>query len=213
MYRHYPVILLLLLSGCAVTGGWQQVRQGEAVDLYYRAHPDSPIPRFRAVVSIDASRAAVMSVLTDFGSWPEWLYRCESAEIIGTRGYREAWIYQVTDLPVVRNRDVIMHATISTNVGEDDVVIEARTAPEYCDSAEADGRSVCREIRNANHVRVAALSGRFRIRSLEGGQVQVVWEQHIDPGGMLPDWLVRMMLDDLPMRSLRRLKQIVEREG
>ncbi|MBD3649351.1 MAG: hypothetical protein HUJ31_18300 [Pseudomonadales bacterium] len=190
-----------------MTGGWRQVQTTDDVVLSYREYPGSAIPEFRASTVIEGSRSSVISVMTDFGSWPEWVYRCDRAQIIQTRGYEEAWIHQVTDLPVVRDRDVIMHAVIRTIDG--DILIEVEAAPDFCDDKES---SSCRET-DGPYVRVTQMKGTFRIRRHDDGKVEVLWQQYLDPNGLIPAWMTRMMLDDIPIRSLQRLKQIVEQEG
>lgn len=199
------VALMVLLAGCTVTGGWQPVREDKDVRVDFRKYPGSAIPEFRAAVTIDASRSSVVSVMTDFGAWPEWVYGCRQAEILQTIGYTEAYVYQVTGLPIVRDRDMLMHAEMTATI--DEVVIEVESVPNYCEN---NGRSSCRVPNESDLVRVTELSATFRIRQLDNDQVEVIWQQHLDPGGKIPSWATRLMLAKVPTWSLRRLKQLAE---
>ncbi|MFT7244666.1 MAG: hypothetical protein ACI82A_002024, partial [Candidatus Azotimanducaceae bacterium] len=38
----------------------------------------------------------------------------------------------------------------------------------------------------------------------------VTWRQHQDPGGLVPAFLVRPNLSDIPLKSLTRLKALAE---
>lgn len=198
-------VLVLFLTGCAVTGGWQPGREGEDVRVDFREYPGSVIPEFRAVVTIDASRSSVVSVMTDFDAWPEWVYGCRHAKILQTIGYTEAYVYQVTGLPIVRDRDMLMHAEMTT--ADDEVIIEVESVPDYCENNE---RSSCRVPNESDLVRVTQLSATFRIKRLDNDQVKVIWQQHFDPGGSIPSWATRLMLLKVPTWSLRRLKQLAE---
>lgn len=202
------VVLVIFLAGCAITGDWQPESEGKDVRVDFRAYPGSAIPEFRAVVTIDASRSSVVSVMTDFGGWPEWVYGCRHAEILQTIGYTRAYVYQVTELPVVRDRDMLMHAEMKAM--DDEVVIEVESVPNYCENNE---RSSCRVPNESDLVRVTELSATFRIKQLDNDQVEVSWHQHLDPGGNIPSWATRLMLGKVPTWTLRRLKQLVEADA
>lgn len=199
------VVLVSFLAGCAVTGGWQPEREGKDVRVDFREYPGSAVPEFRAVVTIDASRSRVVSVMTDFGAWPEWVYGCSHAAVLQTIGYTEAYVYQVTELPIVRDRDMLMHAEMMTT--DDEMVIEVESVPDYCENNE---RSACRVPNESNLVRVTELSATFRIRRLDNDQVEVSWQQHLEPGGHIPAWATRLLLVRVPVWSLRQLKQLAE---
>lgn len=202
------IVLVTFLSGCAVTGGWQPERDGKDVRVDFREYPGSAIPEFRAVITIHASRSSVVSVMTDFGAWPEWVYGCRHAEILQTIGYTRAYVYQVTELPIVRDRDMLMHAEMTAM--EDEVVIEVESVPDYCKNNE---RSSCRVPNESDLVRVRELSATFRIKQLDDDQVEVSWQQHFDPGGNIPSWATRLMLAKVPTWSLQRLKQLAEADA
>jgi len=201
------LLTVVLLAGCAVTGGWQPVRDSKAVQVYLREHPNSPIPEFRAVTTFNASLGRVVSILTDFGAWSDWVYGYRHAEILQTIGYTEAYIYQIIDLPIVRDRDMLMHAELRRRDESNEVIIEVESAPHYCDNSQ---RSACRAPNESDLVRVTELSATFRLKQLDNNQVELVWRQHLEPGGRLPAWLTRLMLARVPVSSLRELRKQVE---
>ncbi len=149
-----------------------------------------------------------MSIMTAFGDWPGWVYGCKRAMIVHSIGYREAYLYQVTELPLVRNRDVLIHATISPRQNGGEIVIRFEATPEYCDTKNF---SACREPAESNLVRVKKMTGSFHLKQLDDG-VEVTWRQHLDPDGLIPDWATRLMMSRVPVRSLRRLEELAERQ-
>jgi hypothetical protein len=148
-----------------------------------------------------------MTVLTDFAAWPSWVYGSEQVTLLQAIGFTGAYVYQVTRLPLVRDRDVIMHATISSVTPGKEVVVKFELDPDYCDESE---RESCAGPNTSTHVRLRELSGFFRITQVARGEVEIIWHQHMDPGGMLPDWIVRMMQPRVPVQSLSRLKALLE---
>lgn len=208
-YRMVAAVLgAALLGGCAVHhDDWRLREAADEVRYFERAYPGSVIPEFRAEVRIRASLQDVMNVLTDFASHPDWIHRLASASVIRTVGFAEAYLYQVVDLPLIADRDMLVRGRIVPVEPGRHVVLELEAAPNYCDGKAI---SACEAPNRSGLVRVRQLSGTFDIRQVDPGWVEVSWQQHLDPGGAVPAWATRLMLEDVPIKSLRHLKALVE---
>lgn len=203
--------IVLLTAGCANTSVKDQptvkdqTTEIDGIELRFEDFPGSSIPAFVASVRIESSVGNLMAMLMDFSSWPNWAYGCERIDVLQTIGYTEAYLYQVTNVPVIRDRDSILHAISTISDGE--VVINFESTPDYCLNNE---RSACESTHNASLVRVREMSGSFALKQISDEEVEVTWRQHQDPGGLVPDFLVRSNLSDIPLKSLTRLKTLVE---
>lgn len=198
----------VLLGACAVHhDDWRLREAADEVRYFERAYPGSAIPEFRAEVRIRASLQQVMSVVTDFSSHPDWIHRLRSAGIVKTVGFAEAYLYQVVDLPLIADRDMLVHGRIVPKTPGEHVVLELEAAPDYCDDKTIEA---CEAPKRSRLVRVRQLSGTFDIRRTGPDWVEVSWRQHLDPGGAVPAWATRLMLKDVPIKSLRNLKALVE---
>lgn len=201
-------LITALLNACAVHyDDWRLREDVDAVRYFERAYPGSAIPEFRAEVRIRASLQQVMSVVTDFSTHPEWVHRLESTGVIRTVGFAEAYLYQVVDLPLIADRDMLVHGRIVPKTPGEHVVLELEAAPDYCDDKTIEA---CEAPKRSALVRVRQLSGTFDIRQVGPEWVEVSWRQHLDPGGAVPAWATRLMLKDVPIESLRNLKALVE---
>lgn len=202
--------LIALLGSCAVTGGWQLKQDNGGIQLYMQEYPDSAIPEFRATVKIHSTLEKTMMVLTDFSRCPDWVYQCKAANVIELVDFTEAYIYQIIDLPVVRDRDILIHGRTIRGDSGDDMWIEMNAAPDYCDNNDSE---VCRKTKNSNLVRITQSTGSFHVKQIDKKWVEVTWQQHFDPGGLIPDWAARLKLGEVPVKSLSRLKAILEHES
>jgi uncharacterized protein YndB with AHSA1/START domain len=202
-----PALAAVLLNACAVHGDWRLQQETDAVRYFEREHPGSAIPEFRAEVRIRASLQDVMNVLTDFASHPNWIHRLASTSVIRTVGFAEAYLYQVVDLPLIADRDMLVHGRIVPVEPGEHVVLELEAAPDYCEDKTIQA---CEAAKRSGLVRVRQLSGTFDIRRVDPDRVEVSWQQHLDPGGAVPAWATRLMLKDVPIESLRNLKALVE---
>lgn len=197
--------VILLTAGCANTSVKDHATVIDGVELRFEDFPGSSIPTFVAKVRIESSVGNLMAMLMDFSGWPNWAYGCKRIDVLQTIGYTEAYVYQVTSVPVIRDRDSILHATSTSSDGE--VIIDFESAPDYCLNNE---RSACASTNNSNLVRVREMSGSFSLKKISAKEVEVTWRQHQDPGGLVPAFLVRPNLSDIPLKSLTRLKALAE---
>jgi hypothetical protein len=197
--------VILLTAGCANTSVKDQVAVKDGIELRFEDFPGSSIPTFVATVRIESSVGNLMAMLMDFSSWPNWAYGCERIDVLQTIGYTEAYVYQVTNVPVIRDRDSILHAISTVSDGE--VVIDFESAPDYCLN---NDKSACESTKNSSLIRVRQMSGSFSLKQVSAKEVDVTWLQHQDPGGLVPDFLVRLNLKDIPLKSLSRLKVLAE---
>jgi len=209
LYARFTVILLLVFSAtsCAsLPPDWQLRRETGQLQYFTRQGPAPSLPEFKATINVDASIDDVMAFMTDFKHHTDWVHGCQESEIIALEDYSQAYIYQVTKLPVVKGRDMIMSAKTSYN-DHDQVTIEMTAKPHFCDD---NNSNRCQEIRNNHYVRVTNAEGQFVLTPLSETQTQIEWIQFLDPAGQLPDWLYRANLAQVPIKSLEKLKSILE---
>ena len=49
---------------------------------------------------------------------------------------------------------------------------------------------------------------RYYLSPISETETSVIWVQHTEPAGNIPDWLVNMLLIDIPFYSLTKLEQV-----
>ena len=199
--------MLVHTSSCATLDDqWQLKKHKGELDYYARQSQVSSLPEFKATITIDAPMDTVMNFMVDFNRHPEWVHGCKQSYVIEFGSYTDAYIYQVTKLPVVKGRDMIMHA--ETITGDDQqITIRMSAEPNYC---EQNSNSDCNKIDDSNYVRVTDAYGQFVLTPIDDDSTQIEWTQFVDPAGGLPHWLIRSTVSQVPIKSLRNLKQILE---
>lgn len=202
------VLLVVALSGCAGLGPQWRLQQDQAELRYHtRQGPVESLPEFKASITVNAPLSEVMMLMTDFSRHPDWVYGCESLSVIAAQGFTEAYLYQVTDLPMIKNRDMILHGQTYTDGESGRIRIQLKAAPDYClDNPDQD----CLAIQQSSHVRVTQAHGEFILTKRDATTTHITWTQFLDPAGALPHWLFRAALPRVPKRSLQRLKEILE---
>ena len=86
------------------------------------------------------------------------------------------------------------------------MVIETRAAPDYCRDQVLPA---CSGAKTYYGLIVREARGRHEMKQLADGSPHIVWIQHAEPGGVLPDWLVNAMLVDGPWETFKGLRAYV----
>lgn len=196
------------LSGCSsLQPTWTLQSEKSSVSYYTRESKVSSLPEFKASVDINAPMSDIITALTDFKSHPEWVYGCEQSEVLALSSLSEAYVYQVTRVPLLKDRDTIMHAQIKRSSGGNGYVINLTAAPDFCSDKTT---TQCKQTLNNDYVRVEDAMGTFELTELDNQTTRVEWTQFLDPAGSLPHWAFRMRLSQVPIKSLSNLKKRVE---
>jgi len=148
-----------------------------------------------------------MEVVSDFSRSHEWIYQCKETKVIALVGYSEAYIYQINALPLIKDRDIILHGRINPSDDGNEVRINLSAAPTYCDNNDDED---CQKLVRSPYVRVTQAEGEFILSKIDSNKTTITWQQFLDPGGAIPHWLFRAMLPQVPIQSLQNLKRLVE---
>jgi hypothetical protein len=203
--------LLLATSLCPLAAqsgsNWRLEKKQDDVSFYLRDHPHSIIPEFKAVTRIPASMAQVLAVLLDVDNYQRWIHRCTASFPLSEIDKHEQYIYQQNSVPWARDRDIILRARLSHRDHGQQVHIRLQAAPDYCRHHDSPA---CDRIDHDRHVRIDQAVGSYRLLQVDDQTVELTWQQHLDPGGKLPKWLVKAMLSDIPLKTLAGLREAVQ---
>ena len=91
----------------------------------------------------------------------------------------DRWTYEQVHVPVVKDRDCVMHAQLlaAAGTGRCEVAFESGADPSWP--------------RRNDHVRVGAVRGRWTLEPDADGKVAVTYVIYSEPGGGVPAWLAR----------------------
>lgn len=175
---------------------WRQEIDQEGIRIDTRAVGDSDIREFRAQVRVDAPVAAVLALLDDVPSFADWIEGCSDARLIGQHHFLHRLTYQVNDMPwFVSDRDLVMEVSVQELESGHFLLLLSNRPDAFPDQG---------------LVRVNRASGYYLLKPEAEGGTWLTWEQHMEPGGELPAWLVNQLLVDIPFNSLKKLREILE---
>jgi hypothetical protein len=166
---------MLLLMTAALTGeGFERIGEHSGVVVYRR--PGHAID-LAAEGDIDAPPAVVEKILLDYRSHPKWVHGLKVSRVLDEHDHALD-VYQRLDLPMLDDRDFVLHVTWSAVDGKR--VLQFHTAN---DRAPPQPSGV---------VRVPLNQGSWQLLPLEGGaRTHAVYKLRMELGGKLPMWMAR----------------------
>ncbi|OMH25871.1 START domain-containing protein [Motiliproteus sp. MSK22-1] len=189
---------------------WQKAKDQDGIQVFTREVPGSSIREFKGIIEINSTLDSLSGVLNDIKACPLWVHQCKDPAIIETRGYTERYVYQISDFPFpAQNRDVIHHARVSQNPKTRAITIKLNATPDFCLN---NTLATCEPINRSSNIRIRHSQGTYRLEPINNMTTRVIWQQHVEPGGHLPDWMVNSMLVSVPFSTLGKLKEIVQQE-
>ncbi|GAB1256911.1 hypothetical protein NBRC116494_14130 [Aurantivibrio plasticivorans] len=188
--------------------GWEHVTEEYSVRLYYRPYPQSKIPEFKAITTVQSSMASIIAVLLDSEACALWVHQCKESFPLHIVNDAEQIVYQVNDLPLAKDRDIILLARMEVADDTHSVKIFLKAASDYCSKANPG----CEKIDHNKYIHVVDSHGFYLLEQESQNQVKVTWQHYVDPAGKLPDWLARSQLKNLPLKTLHQLRNIVKED-
>jgi hypothetical protein len=198
LHKLSGILLVASILGltCMDAQAWETRLNKDGILVQSRLTSGVKYKEFRAEAEIDATVAQAIALLKDTSACTQWLFRCKESRVIRELSTTERIFYQVTSLPFpAKSRDSIFHAAI-TFEGLSSVRVTMSSMPD--------------EIPQTKHIRVLEAFGTYILEPTSENKLRVTWQQYIDPGGALPAWLVNSMLSDLPFKSLRAFRELVQ---
>lgn len=182
----------------AVEYPWQLRMNKEEIAVYTRKVEASPILEYRANVIVDEPLAKVIRFFEDVKEMPQWYYQCVQAELVQREDLDKKIFYFVLRLPwPVTERDCVFSQIKSINPDNGAVSYIISALPE-------------RLPKQKGKIRVLSLNSIWRFTPLKNGRTEIYFQQHSNPGGSIPSFLVNKLSVEIPFYSLKNLRKMIK---
>lgn len=178
---------------------WDLETDDGKIQTYTKYMEGKSLRAFKVVTDVDAPLPQVLMFLNDSTQFHRWIFMLKAAEIIQqTDPEGVSYNHMVTQVPwPIKNRDVVVKATISYDKNLGEVIVTSECAPDFIPEQE-------------NIVRIRESLAEWRITKLSNGKLRLELTSFAEPGGAVPKWVSNMMLLQLPRHMFERLPEILE---
>ena len=194
------VLASAILSTLAVNAhanGWEEITRDEGVVVSRKSVPGRSLPIFRGVVTYRHSIYDVVAVLDDIPLRTKWVHRCTESKLIKKVSDFSRIIYNRTDAPwPVSDRDVIVQSKVVVDPKGQTVKISFDSLKNY-------------RPKRSGLVRIPRLHGFYFMEMLGENKTKVTYQIDSDPGGWLPNWIIKLASKKIPLKTLINLRQQV----
>ena len=192
-------LFCLLVTPIAHAGGWERIANEDGVTVDQKWVKGQELPIFRGVSLLEGSIYDVLTVLDDTPRRTEWVFRCIESRLVKKKTDFSRYIYNRTEAPwPVNDRDVVVLTEVTVNPEKGVVRIDF-----------ASKNGIVKPQDGA--VRIPRLQGLYLVEAVGGSHTRVTYQIDSDPGGWLPDWLVRRASKAIPLNTLLNLQKQVNR--
>jgi START domain len=191
-------VLLLLPRPAGAEEGWTHDTTDQGVEVSTHTEAGRSLPVFRGVGMVDASVFEILAVMDDIAHYTDWMTDCVGARVVKQINELERIEYNRIGAPwPVSDRDITLRSWIegSARKGEIWARFQSITVP---GNGPVDGV-----------VRMPRLAGFYHLEGIDMGHTKVTYQVDADPGGLLPDWLIKLTTRKLPIQTLVGLRRRV----
>ena len=201
-------MMIFTLFTLSQAGEWTLVKEKKGITVHTREINGSDFLEFKGETVVEASVDTLVAILYDTPNAPVWLHECSFGMTLEEVAFEENYIFQIYNLPFpVSNRQVILHSRLSWT--QEGVRLDSQEVNTYCDEHQT---SRCKRVVEADLVNIERSRGHYIFTPLSEKRTEVIWQQHVEPGGSIPTWLVNMLVVDIPFNTLSELQTLVKDE-
>lgn len=163
--------------------------------IYTRNEKNTSLKSYRGETTFRAPMEKVCSLIGNGKNFDWWGPDVTHIKVIGYQPNRYVQYYFIYDLPwPVTDRDLAVEARIKLDSVTREYSVVSRpllnVVPE-----------------NSELVRINSYWQKWTIKPLEKGNVKVTLEGFVDPGGSVPSWIYNMFTTEMPLRTMRLLRE------
>lgn len=172
---------------------WELTKQDENIKVYlHKSWKDNGT--YKAEAIINAPIQVVYEFLIDFDNYINWVYSCEKIEVLLAEKDEKYAYYAYYSIPwPFSDRDAVSVLEI-THHSNGNIEVISKPGIGYKPVVE-------------NAIRINEFGEHYEYIPLSANSTRVKMTGNYDPGGKLPDWLIKQFLSMGPFGALKEMKK------
>ena len=193
------VLPFLFLLPTVAQSSWKLHSERDGIQVYTKNVNNSPFKALKAVCVIETTLTRLTAVLLDVKNTKDWVYATKICTLLKQTSPSELYYYSEVGLPwPASNRDFIIRIAVVQDAKTKALTLIAENKPDYVPAKKGV-------------VRIRESEAHWLITPLPNGFVRVEYTMAVDPGGLLPAWLVNMFVSKGPYQTFVKLREQVKK--
>ena len=176
---------------------WQLKQSQAGVPVYSRKVEGSPILEYKSNVIINAPMPKAIALFEDAKQIRRWYYQCVRSEVVKNEDKNNKVIYLILHLPwPVAPRDFVFRRTRTEDHAKGTITYSLTALPDKLPLVKG-------------MIRVSSIKSTWVFKSLPNGRTEFDFQQHTDPAGSIPAYLVNKIGAYAPLYSLKNFRKLL----
>jgi hypothetical protein len=171
---------------------WQLTKEDQGIRIYLAPMPGSDYKEYKVEFSVAATLTELVAINIDVPGTSGWMDGVEKSTKV--EGTDQRYItHTLTKVPwPAKDRDAVAETWVEQ---------DPESLVTYVRFHSVDGKVPL----NKKYERVKSVKGFWQFTPKGNGMVDVVYQNHSEPGGSIPGWLANMFVVDVPLASVKNL--------
>ncbi len=201
--RNLLLIFSFICFGIAVASAgkkWTETKNKNSITTYIGPANNTGLRPTLSVMKVDQSPDETLKAILDFDSYHHWVPYCENSYTVDHVSDSLYYFYQLLDMPIIKNRDIIVKVEISS-IHQGGYRLNMTSAPEYIET-------------DPDAVRIGLFRADYTIeKDSTSTQTIVKMENEVDPGGYIPTFALNWASRSQPHETFSNLKEHISKYG
>ncbi len=189
-------ISLILISGLRAQP-WNFIKETDGIKIYTRNVPNSSLKAYKGEVIFHAGMKKTCSMVSNSRNFDWWGPEFLNIKVLGYEDNKYVNYYYIYDMPwPFTDRDLAVNAVVHTDTLSGIYTVQAKpllnVVPEKPDL-----------------VRITNYWQKWTIMPLPNGNIHLILEGIVDPGGNVPAWLYNMLVTEMPLKTIHLFRERV----
>jgi hypothetical protein len=199
IYGTRALLVVIAFPVFTTASDWVLQKNSNDIKVYTRDVSGSDYKEIKVDLTVKSTLAGVSKVFNDVPATINWSYNCTQAKVLKKISTYNYYVYNVFTAPwPVSDRDVITHVVQTQDTATKVITVKIVGVKDYIPEKEG-------------LVRVESTKITATFTPLKGGLVQIIYQIHTNPGGLVPGYLVNLFVYDAPFNSFLSFKKIVSK--
>ncbi len=195
------ILFVLLFSRLAATQSfaqsWDFVKESTGVKIYTRNEVNSSLKSFKGEITFKADIDKVNLIVGNANNIEWWDKDIIEKRVLAFEPDKMIRYYLVYNVPwPFSKRDLALEARISIDPATGDRIVFSKPVTNLV-------------AERTDIVRIKRYWQKWTVQQLPKGNVHVILEGFVDPGGNIPSWLYNSVITETPMRVMKGMRDRV----
>lgn len=173
---------------------WTFIKEVDGIKIFTRNELNSSLKSYKGETVVNAPMEKVCALLGTSNNFDWWGEDFSKIKILDHTDQKFIQYYFIYDMPwPVADRDLVVESIIKMDTLNGKYTVSSKPLLKKIPV-------------NPDFIRINKYRQKWTLQPIGKRKVHIVLEGFIDPGGNVPSWLIKMLITEMPLKTIRLLR-------